>query len=126
MKKPYIFLLLIPFLLTISCDENNPITGPGLGEKLIDTTINVSVSNAIIQIEGVEITIPKGLHSESFDVIIREVEKYPNSPETLEILKAYDIEMSFADQFEDEITIRYDIESEIFNNKAVNDFALSF
>jgi hypothetical protein len=129
MNKLFIPALLITLLLImgLSCEEIDDIVGPKLGEKLIDTTLNVSLSDATVSIEqGVTVTIPKGLTNESFQLIIRAVDKLPETPDIIKLIKVYDIELSVGDQFDKDITIRYDLNPEVFTDKVETDFAFGF
>ncbi len=129
--KRLIILLLIPVIsFIVSCDlldDDDSVTGPQLGDKLVDTTLNASYSDVAVSIEeGVTVTIPKGITTDDFNLIIREIDNLPESPETIQILTAYDIELSFDDEFDDFITIRYDIQPDVFADKSESDFAVGF
>lgn len=97
------------------------------GEVLIDTVLDASFSDITVSIEqGVTVSIPQGITTETFHLTIQEIEIPPNVPEELHILMAYDIELSFADEFDDYITIRYDIDPQHYEEKQESDFAMGF
>jgi len=129
MKKLSLPLLLISLLLImgLACEELDDIVGPKLGETLIDTTISVSHSNAIISIEqGVTVTIPKGLAPGEFKLTIKAVDKPPATPDIMSLIKCYDIKLSIGEEFDDYITIRFDLSADIFENKQESDFSFGF
>lgn len=127
MKRIFLAVGILLLSTVFSCellDESSP---SKTGDKLIDTTLNVSQYTAIISIkEGVTIEIPKGLTNDDFELIIRTVDDLPDAPETMNIHMTYDIEVSFGDEFEDYITIRYDLGQDVFTDKEKSDFAFGF
>lgn len=129
MKKLYLSLFLFSLLLIMghACEESDGVVGPELGETLIDTTINVSYSDAIISIDqGVTVTIPKGLATGEFKLTIRDVDTPPATPDMMSLIKCFDIKLSIGEEFNDYITIRFDLSSDVFEYKQESDFGFVF
>ena len=129
MKKLNLLLSCVLLILALSCceEESDSVVSPKTGKALVDTTINVSLSDVTVSIEeGVTVTIPQGLSTSSFDIVIREIDELPAAPATMKLHKVYDIELSIGDEFEKEITIRFDLDASVFEDKAESDFAFGF
>ena len=110
-----------------ACEESNDIVGPKFGETLIDTTINVIYSDAVISIvQGVSVIIPKGLAPGEFKLTIRAVDTPPTTPDIMRLIKCYDIKLSIGEQFDDYITIRFDLSNELLKDKQESDFGFGF
>ncbi len=128
-KRIYILIVVLFSLVVSSCTKDDDFfSAPGLGRTLIDTTLNVSQREVTVTLsEGITVTVPKGLSSKSFSMKIREVDMSVQTPAVINLLKAFDIELSIGEEFEKEIIIRVDFEDDDLSGDVTsNDLAFGF
>jgi hypothetical protein len=130
MKKLFWFLLIvIPVLFFNSCKKDDGFfTSPKTGDLLIDTIINVSRNEAVVSIpEGLTVTVPAGLSSSPFSLKIHEVDVSAEVPAVMNLLSAFDIELSIGEVFEKELTLRIDFDPFLISGeKSAGDFAFGY
>lgn len=70
-----------------------------LGKVLFDEVINVKQASRTIQVDSIEVLVPIHFHDEDFRLTITKIDNPPAAPASVIAGSAYDVTVSFADEF---------------------------
>ena len=76
------------------------------GKVLYDETINVTTASKTIQVDSMEVTLPKGFYDKDFRLTIAKLDNPPAVADTLKAGVAYDVTVSFGEVFEMPLLIK--------------------
>lgn len=77
-----------------------------LGNVLFDDIINVTEEARTIDVDSIEVVVPINFHDSDFRLTITKLENPPAAPDSVIVGSAYDVTVSFADEFEIPLLIK--------------------
>lgn len=98
------------------------------GKLLYDKEINTSNDDVKIELDDIEVLVPKGIHNTDFRITIVEVANPPAKPDNaLKMSPVYDINVSFANEFYLPISIKFkNIDKESFDHKNIDTYVAMY
>jgi hypothetical protein len=79
----------------------------GTGRCAFDEIINVAEEPLTISVDSIEVTIPHYFHDEDFRLTITKLDNPPPAPNNMIAGTAYDVTVSFADNFAQPLLIKF-------------------
>ncbi len=88
-------------LLEPNCDPlySDKLKVNALGSVLFDEIINVTEASRIIDVDSIEIHVPKDFYDSDFRLTITKIDNPPAAPDSVNSGSAYDVNVSFSDSF---------------------------
>lgn len=77
-----------------------------LGNVLFDEIINVTEESRTIDVDSIEIVVPRNFHENDFRLTITKIDNPPAAPKSVIAGSAYDVTVSFSDEFESPLLIK--------------------
>jgi len=95
-------------ILETNCDPlySDKLKVKALGNVLFDEIINVAEESRTIDVDSIEIVIPQNFHENDFRLTITKLDNPPAAPKSVIAGSAYDVTVSFADEFESPLLIK--------------------
>ena len=83
------------------CDPlyGTPLKVSSLGQTLFDEIVNVDLEDFTVEVDSIEVTLPKGLSQGDFRLVITKLENPPAAPEGHRMGSVYDLTVSFGSVF---------------------------
>lgn len=84
-----------------NCDPlyGTPLKVSSLGQTLFDEIVNVDLEDFTVEVDSIEVTLPKGLSQGDFRLVITKLENPPAAPEGHRMGSVYDLTVSFGSVF---------------------------
>lgn len=95
-------------LKELNCDPfySQPLKVVPPGQVLFDEIIDVREEARVIDVDSIEVIVPLNFHDTEFRLTITKLENPPGAPEHVLAGTAYDVSVSFGDEFESPLLIR--------------------
>ncbi len=97
------------------------------GTMLVDTMLNVSVSDAVVSADSIEIVIPAGLSDKDFRLTVSKVDNPPAAPDTMLMGSVYDVRLSLGTVFDIPLLIRLkNIDKATFDEADIDRYRVAY
>ncbi|MBP8944648.1 MAG: C10 family peptidase [Paludibacteraceae bacterium] len=93
------------------------------GQVLYDENVNVETQSKTVKIDSIEVTIPAKIYDKDFRLTIVKLDNQPPAPDSIQIMPAYDVTVSFAETFEVPLLIKLkNIDKKTFDSCYIHNY----
>jgi Leucine-rich repeat (LRR) protein len=93
------------------------------GNVLYDETMNVVTQSQTVKIDSIEVTIPAKIYDKDFRMTIVKLDNQPSAPDSIQIMPAYDVTVSFAETFDVPLLIKLkNIDKKTFDSRYIHNY----